>query len=419
MVMMNLGGANTSGWVTGQIYHYPFNYHMDANLFVVISAWIVYRIQPVKIEIRKYCYLGLVVLSFLAFLKSDLIYAIAFVAPLTIVTILSFMKKNLVPKIPVILMVTLGGIIVLRLMCLIVPQLSMLFATETSKYSFSTNMYGMSNWTSIGVWGSQLQIYLTIIANLFNFNFAQISVINLDIVVYTLRLLLVIYMFYNIIRNVVRIFSKKESNDAETLISLGFVLLSIVFICSEVCENTYSGRYLGSLLILGTVVLCWNIDKIYARLLDSRMHCKIGWTFMLLCLMVAASYQHEWGCHKANDLWDDSHEQAVEIAEERGLTDGLASIFIAYDIGAVSDMAVNCVAASYGENNGFVLGVNKGDSIYQFVIVENGKGVGGSDGWNSIVTPEQLLQAYGEPDEIVELPCYDMWIYQTNPIVIK
>lgn len=406
MVMMHHGNSIYYGQLTGQVYQYPFDQHMLANFSSIFCLWMVYRIDTKsKYRLLQYMLLAIIIIG--CMLETDLLFCVTFVAPLLIVLLCKYIRENkiIVATISIIFI----GVAVCRFLAQYFPGFSVLFVESTERYS-SGYIYGATNFEEISNLLNNFLNYFGGLSGLFNFDFSGTSVINLNLIIYSVRVILVGIVFYYVCKNTKRIASTREvENVPEAIIALGIVILSFFFIFTNHGNNIIQMRYLDMLLPYGTILLCWHTEDFAKTFnLPCLSNKKIFFGLSLLCII--ASHDYSWGKEKVADEWDKEYQYIAELVEEKGLHQGIAGLWTFASISAVSDgkHILNMATYNYSTKSLEMANQLKTQYFYDYILL-------GKDGLNAMNCDIGLIEeSYGKYDEIIETEKYYLITYKNG-----
>jgi len=99
-------------------------------------------------------------------------------------------------------------------------------------------------------------LYLRGLLGLFDADFSGRSVINPITFLYFLRVLIIILSFFIITKNIIQFFRKKNDDIVSVILSIGFVLLSLVYILTTLSVDINTTRYYAYVPILFAILIC-------------------------------------------------------------------------------------------------------------------------------------------------------------------
>lgn len=406
MVMMHHGDSTFFGQLTSQVYQYPFDQHMLAHFAAIFCVWMVYRINgSSKYKIVQY--VVAIIIMFYCVKGTDLLYLVTFLAPFILVMIFKFIKKDFVMVVG--LCVVFFAITVCRFLSQYIPIFSVLFVNGTERYAHGY-IYGATNFERIDNLVRNFLNYLGGLSGLFNFDFSGTSVLNLNFIIYFIRIVFLCVILGYVCKEIKKIIFTREIKDiAESIMVLGIVLLSVFFICTDHGNNIIQMRYLDMILPYGTILLCWHIDD-FAKIFNLPCLSNKGVLFGIVFLCVIASHDYRWGHEKAEDEWDKEYQYIAELVEENNLHEGIAGLWTFASVSAVSEGEhILNMGTFKPDTKTMELAYSlENEYFYDYILV-------GKDSLNAMDTSIELLeQSYGEADEIIETVHYYMVIYRNG-----
>ncbi len=404
MVLMHKSSSVYYGVVTDQVYQYPFNYHMFSTLFSLLCIWI---IREEERNQKKWLWVIVLFAIILGLMDADGLFLITFLAPLFLTCLCRWIKTQKTLVFNIILGLLL--IEILKISSAFIPFLGKLFIGSSTLYSGDV-AYGISNYKDIVGLKDNIFIFVGALSGLFNWDISGMSMQNLTLVMYLIRIVCTFFIVYIVCRQVKYIIPEaRDGKWCKNIICIGFLLLCISFIFTENGSEQCHVRYLPCLIPYGTIILCWEYDKL-AELLHLELLKKpyVKCSIFTLCCLLSFSWK-EWLQPKEVDGWDNAYYKINEIVEEKGLHEGLGSLWTAGNVSAVENgkHIVDIAQFDFSHNRlERQIDLKNNDYFYDYVLV-------GDIHWNSMYTSvEQMTEIYGEPDEIIEIEHYSILIYR-------
>lgn len=242
----------------------------------------------------------------------------------------------------------------------------------------------------------KFRIYLTAVLEMFGANFLGKPLVSIDTLWYFLRTLLVIFVFYIIIRNIIDFLMRKECDLISVILSLGFALISFLCIFTEVLVNIHTARYFAYLPMMSAVLIVryFKFHKpLEKKIFSGKISMKIP-AYLLAGVLLASSIAPV-SFVRTGQFQD----RLGRFLEENGLEYGYAKFWNASHVtlateGRVKVRSVLSDGNVFGKYVWFCKDEWYEPEYANFVIVDLDEN---KDGFGT--TETAALNAFGEPSE--------------------
>lgn len=396
---------------------FPFNQHPEALLACVISVWIVCRTVENKcISTWKKWILYSIVLALGTWIGQQ-IYLVAFLFPFCVVIFITYTKgqKNEGKFWWIAIGLLFAGIILIKFASIFSDSLAILFGTEKDNALFSKSI----KWAAVPELGKGGLNYLMAVLGLFNLDYSQLNVYNLDIFQYLLRTLIIIFIFSCVFKCTRELWvSGSKDRIIETTICLGFVLLSCFWIFTDYSLDVLNHlRYLVLLVFYGVIILCMNSENLARFFKLKFIESKKALCIFGCVLCIASVPIIGWDHRQSDSIYWDEYLAIIETINNEKLHSGYwGSTYEAGTFIMSMTSGQHLLTHMFVTDDGYI-DINYGnghfsedDLYYDYILIERLP--------NTVypeVTGEQwklFYKNYGYPDRVISpYPGVEMLIY--------
>lgn len=301
------------------IYMFPFDYHAMSQIFALISLCLlvfIYRFWDNK-KLRTS---GLII-SALIFIYSvghtDLIYYVVFVAPFAIVLLLHGLRQDKLQKIILIVLgVFFMGLFATKFLSGEITD-SIWSVERTHVYG---GVYGAANFAElleIGI--SNVINYIFTIGDIFNINIWARPVISVWSVLFFIKIAFVVagyILIFKIIKySLTGSINEKGYDMTDEIIAWGFLILSLVYIMTDIGSNISNTRYMPILVPYMTIIICRHGFKGFSNSMNISDYRSQLMVFLILTAICINYAEPVWK-YTATDNILDNCQVAVDVIEQ-------------------------------------------------------------------------------------------------------
>ena len=252
----------------------------------------------------------------------------------------------------------------------------------------------------------KLSIYWHAVLGLNGADFTLQQLASFETIFYFIRTGIVLFGFIICIYNVVNFVKGKKLDIISEVLSLGFVLISIVFLITTVSVNINSARYIGAFpAILAVLVIRFlRYKKIFEMRFATNQAPVWGVPFVLGLALLCHSYIPI----QQLQIVEAEQERIIPVLEEHNLKNGYANFWDSSINTVISNERVNVRAISMDDKvNIFAWGCKQ--TWYRekanFVLIRNIELSGTG------VNYDNAVKLFGTPKEVVDFENYKILIY--------
>ena len=252
----------------------------------------------------------------------------------------------------------------------------------------------------------KLSIYWHAVLGLNGADFTLQQLASFETIFYFIRTGIVLFGFIICIYNVVNFVKGKKLDIISEVLSLGFVLISIVFLITTVSVNINSARYIGAFpAILAVLVIRFlRYKKIFEMRFATNQAPVWGVPFVLGLALLCHSYIPI----QQLQIVEAEQERIIPVLEEHNLKNGYANFWDSSINTVISNERVNVRAISMDDKvNIFAWGCKQ--TWYRekanFVLIRNIEFSGTG------VNYDNAVKLFGTPKEVVDFENYKILIY--------
>lgn len=248
--------------------------------------------------------------------------------------------------------------------------------------------------------------YLHAVLGLNHADFTQQKLVSLDTFFFFVSVLLVVFGYIIMAIHIREFVLGKKTDIISQVLSLGFFLISVIFIITNVAVDINSARYIGSCSVIFAILIVryMRIYKIFSkRFASEKISCRI-----VAIVLGGALLVHNFIPLSDLPLMSSEQERVTAVLQENNLKRGYANFWDSSVVTVLSKSKVKIRPISIIESVN-ALGWGSKDSWYkekaEFVLVRTPEWDG------SGVTYENVVSQFGEPERIIEFENYKVFIY--------
>lgn len=325
-----VGGFDSWGQLGGDdlIIQWGYDYHYEPRIVAMLSVLLLqFVIKNRNSTVLKVVFAGSIIYGL--HLK-DLTYLVMFVAPFIIVYSFKWMKNEKNGNALVWIAVVAAGAFLLSR---ILPGdiLTKLWSKDsTGQYGY---IYGGTNWSDITGFSTRFFQYIRLILQFFNVRLGKIPLISAYTVVYMVKMGLIVLGYVHIFRIAgTTITGNREKygyDEIDGILAWSFILLTIVYLFTDLGGATYSIRYMSGLVSSMTLVLCRNIRNLTGIINCERIrkikNKKVA--FAVFISIICICYAEKTWTYTATDSYVQDFEGAIEYIKSNGGGYGIGRVW--------------------------------------------------------------------------------------------
>lgn len=401
MVLMHLSGEHLTeyyGLLVKVFNEYPFDIHIHTTLFCLIFLWVCYRVDEERIKSVKIRWIIYIFTCFMCYLVAGKADTLLFIASSMLPLLVALCRKYILNS------KSWSKIIIVFLVLIAILN----FLIDFSSDEVGAILYSFHIQTFIDVKNlvNQVLAYIACLSGTFNFDIWR-QEFSLVIVPGIARIFMVLFIYFLIIKNLIRYFKKEKSVDlSEQIISWGFLLITLGFIFTQL-GYWDRARYMNIFLPYGTILLCWNIDR-FISFVNVSSHKSF---VVISILLILSCYSPDWGKYREEyNVYEKDLMEINELVDQKGLHEGLGPIQIFPPVTMQGRGKHWGYPIDYNdETNSFFLmkDIDYSKEFFDYIVIPKEQ----EYMYNAAYAEEQVMEKWDEPNEVVEFKCFKVWIY--------
>lgn len=406
------------------IYTWPFHYHYTARIFTLVCLVLLLFLLKSQTKKTKIIYGILLLAVCLYALKyTDLVFYIMFLAPAVIVLFLYALHSLKYRKACYVFMTE--GMILLLLSKLLPADIKGILWTKDAANVYGA-IYGATNWISTDLIGEHLLDYIDMNFVLFNIQLPESPVISLYTIVFVLKIAILIvgyFMIFHIMKcSIIGTGMKYGYDWVDEILAWSYVLLTIIFLFTDLGGGSYYFKYYGGLVTIMTILICRNMETL-SKIIDIDFikgikHKKLL-IFVYTFILCICSMGKTWTYH-APDKYNDELEAMIDYIEGTDYGYVVAPYWIYPRVSAISEGKV--MAYRREEDIKDIYG---DDAKVAYIITNNYENPDNT--WeNSMLTwydncedYEDICEYYSEPTNIIHFNNLQLVVFEDGMERIK
>lgn len=255
-------------------------------------------------------------------------------------------------------------------------------------------------------WPNKIGVYLHAVFGLNSADFTQQSLMSVNTLFFFIKVLVVLFSFVIITIHIVHFIKGTRGDVIGELLSLGFVLISIIFIITNISVNINSARYIGACPVLfALLIVRFMRDK---EVFDKRFAMKRIPVWIVAGVLSIVLLIHSFMPLSQLQVPDSEQERVVSVLEENGLKCGYANFWDSSLITVLSEGHVKIRAVSMTESMDlYAWGCKKKwyKKHANFVLVRNPE-------WTPVgISYDNSIRILGEPERVIDFENYKVLVY--------
>lgn len=375
--------------------------HTAVMLWIILLVFSMQKISGVK-EKKQMKYKILFIISIIfGGLGDPIIYVMALV-PILVLSIYELLKNNIDDehrnRNKILVKLCIIGFVLANIL-----DKLYFFIGGANKNSFLSSR----TFETFETLGSKFILYLNIIFNMFKCDFMGKQIVSINTPFYFLRGIIIILAFYIIIITILRFFFGKKVDNVNFVLSLGFVLMSLLIILTNIALDIAASRYIPYTTILFAILIIRHINyyKIFdMKVLDNKL--KIGYIFIIIAMICLISSIEK---IDLNQRQTTPQQRLAIFLKENNLKNGYSDFWNANIISLYSNNETT-VRAILADNNSIKPQYWRSkDDWYNasanFIVINN------DTGENFGITEENISSAIGNPTKKLEFENNVIYVY--------
>lgn len=319
-------------YISDAVVVYPFNAHMSAILFAILTFILIALVEKVQSKKIKYVLIcSIVLFAIYSMLFTDSIYLILCVGPILVIVIKELLTIERFGKMfPYIFCVGLFGVLLIRIMSNYIPALS--FLNDEVQNQYGGVVYGISNWGAGDTWLNRVTVCVIGILGVFNCQFFDKAILNIDSFSYIIRVL-IICLYVWVCRRKLKRWCRRENKENRIVIALilGCIFLCLAFVLADFGEMIVNIRYLPAILPLAAIVMSVELERVSVKL-RKKAGVKIDVSIIIAFALLTLIYVEPVYTNEVDNSYDAELDNIAEFIIENELGDGIAPYWAAYNL---------------------------------------------------------------------------------------
>lgn len=256
--------------------------------------------------------------------------------------------------------------------------------------------------------GDKLILYFHSVLGVFAADFSNKQLLDLNTAFYFIKVIFILITMIFIIYNIVKWILQDKCDYISVVLSVGVIIVSFIYIFTNVSVNVNSARYIGSFPAIFSVIFVRtfrNFDIDY-----DKIHGLLGVKIVLLIVLALVSLKAILPLPSGEVVLSEQKKELADTLEQYGLTNGYASFWNASATTVISNNKVHVRA---------VIGNNTSISMHSwgcktewykepanFVVVSEDDPYG--------MTYNNMISVLGKPENVIEVNDLQILVYNYN-----
>lgn len=398
---------------TDMIYMYPYDYHAMSQIFCLLCLFFLRILEETpKVNPKRISFAMFAVVLLYGLGHTDLIFLVVFVVPFFLVCVLHLLRKERYHKICAFAGI---GMMLCLFLTKFLPGSFFDRIWSMSNSGVYGEVYGATNLIHMNELGSNFTTYLDVIVQIFHIDLQGNAVLSAWLIVDFFKFLFLITGFAIIFSIVVKsvLGKAKESGYSMTdeIIAWGFVILSLVFMMTEIGRYSSNMRYVTILVALITILLCRHFGRMAKKIIQVfsiRLKNKKCYFVAFTCALVLCLVEPVWNYQASDSFWDDCN-RIISYVEETGYGYAIAPHWLFARLTAMTKgnlifyQSEEQLRERQGEDAEFayLITTTNYDTIPNMF-----------NNVADVASYEQLCEKYGTPSEVVPLQYVTIYAFQ-------
>ncbi len=257
-------------------------------------------------------------------------------------------------------------------------------------------------------WWNKLALYLKCLFMVMDADFFGRQLVNIRTLGYSVNTLIIFLGFQAMGRSILRFFTRRmEADFISTALSLGILIVSLLFILTSAGVDVYSCRYIAYILCAFSVLIIRNLKG-----MGTRFGLKQRWFLALVLLLSLISFLFRIESVAGFSKQEHKQERLGAFLAERRLEEGYASFWNASSTTVLSENRVKVRAIIASQNQ-------DGLKMYRWFCknawyTERSNFVIAAQNDMYGITPECVTGALGEPEETLTFEDLTVLVYDRD-----
>lgn len=277
---------------------------------------------------------------------------------------------------------------------------------DTNKNSFIEG----KSFGTFSIIAEKFKLYLTCVLGIFDGNFLGEKLLTLNTLFLFLRVAVILLTLFVIIRNIISFIRRKNSDKISVIISIGMILISLLFIMTDIAADIESGRYIGYFGAAAAVLIVRYFKTnniLLGKICNSRIE-KVVPIFIISAVIILGSI-------KPVDFTTEitPQDRLADFLVKNDLKNGYAKFWNASHTTVASGGKAKVRAIIYdGAKNLYQFKWFCKNSWYNpdysnFVVIEDG------DELDEVfkITKTAVQKSLGKPSKILTVDKYTIYVY--------
>ena len=260
----------------------------------------------------------------------------------------------------------------------------------------------------------KFDIYLHALFGLFNADFTGAPLMSALTVWFAFRISMIIFGIFTLFSNLIKFLKGQEADVISAMLGIGFVLISALFMLTDISVDINSARYFAYAPVLFAILIiryCKRQKLFDARLFYKKLSSKILIGALAAAFLGVALVQTEPSFDRASK----PQERLGAFLQAQGLTNGYAGFWNASETTVSANngaavRAITCDGQAIGRFDWFCK-AQWYEQYANFVVMENEQGATFN---YANIREETIYAALGEPARRLEFENYIVYTYERD-----
>lgn len=248
-------------------------------------------------------------------------------------------------------------------------------------------------------------VYIQSLFGMFDADFSGQKLLSADTLFFFLRGCIIVLGIIVIFHTIICFVKGKACDFINLILSIGFLLISVVFLLTDISVDIMCGRYFVYAPVMFCVILIRKFRELRAQETNERKK-KLTYTAIILCsvLLFLKSF---FPIPAKSVYYDETQLGLLQVLEENNLKNGYGGFWDASVATVYAQKQVSIRAVAANENGIFKFNWFCKNTWYDeyadYVVVSPNAGGG--------ITADTVLRSFGTPKDIIHYGIYDIYVY--------
>ena len=403
LILLAVGGFPTEYACNILRAHVPVPAFVFLALYFAMKAY--YAIGE-KSRTKEIIFLTLYTLFLILGCAGDAITLIIGIAPIVIVCGYNLISNNIIHKKLNIELIILGGA-------------SAIIGTIIEKIFVNIGATNKNSFLDLKVFGnmdlieSKFRNYIHAILGMYDAYFLGEKLMTINTLWHFLRIIVVLFVFYIMFKSVFDFFKRKDTDMLSVILSIGFLIMSLLMILTDIAADVFNSRYIGYFPLLAGVLIVRYFkfnETLHHRIINRKLKLRIP--LLVFCIILIVSSFAPVDFKKPETKQD----RLATFLEENGLEYGYAKFWNASHVTLSSNEKVKVRAVIWDQDQHlqkftwFCKNSWYNPDYSNFVVIESA---------DDLTTPFQITEetvtkSIGKPSRILTFEGYTIYIYNKD-----